>query len=134
MFTGYLKIALRNVLRNKTHGFLNIAGLAIGIACAALIFLWAEDEMNYNHYFPNRNNLYIVKDKQTYDGNTFVFDATPGPLAQAIKAETPGIKTTARAIWGNSLLFSLGDKTINENGHYIDSGFLNMFSVPFITG
>lgn len=134
MFTGYLKIALRNVLRNKTHGFLNIAGLAIGIACAALIFLWVEDEMNYNHYFPNRNNLYIVKDKQTYDGNTFVFDATPGPLARAIKAETPGIKTTARTTWGNSLLFSLGDKTINENGRYVDSGFLNMFSVPFIKG
>jgi len=134
MFTNYLKIAFRTILRNKTYSFLNILGLSVGIACAALIFLWVENEMNYNHYFPNRNNLYIVKDKQTYDGNTFVFDATAGPLAQAVKAEIPGIKTTARTTWGNSLLFSLGDKTINENGLYVDSGFLTMFSVPFIKG
>ncbi len=134
MLKNYFIITFRNIFRNKTFSFLNIFGLAVGIACASLIFLWVEDELNYNHYFPNRNNLYIVKDKQTYDGKTFVFDATPGPLAQAIKAETPGIKTTARISWANPLLFSLGDKTINENGLYVDSGFLTMFSVPFTKG
>lgn len=108
--------------------------MAVGIACAALIFLWVEDELNYNHYFPNRNNLYIVKDKQTYNGNTFVFDATPGPLAQAVKADLPGIKTTARSTWGTDLLFSIGDKTINQQGRYVDSGFLKMFSLQFISG
>lgn len=134
MFINYLKITFRNILRNKTFSFLNIFGLAVGIACAALIFLWVEDELNYNHYFPNRNNLYIVKDKQTYNGNTFVFDATPGPLAQAVKADLPGIKTTARSTWGTDLLFSIGDKTINQQGRYVDSGFLKMFSLQFISG
>jgi predicted permease len=134
MFINYLKITFRNIRRNKTFSFLNIFGLAVGIACAALIFLWVEDELNYDHYFPNRNNLYIVKDKQTYDGNTFVFDATPGPLSQAIKNEIPGIKTTARSTWGNPMLFSLGDKTIYETGRYVDSGFLSLFPLQFIKG
>src|ERR1035437_4914292 len=105
MFSNYLKITFRNILRNKTYNFLNIFGLAVGIMCAALILLWVEDELNYDHFFPNRNNLYIVKDKQTYEGKTSVFDATPGPLAQAIKAEIPGIKTTARSTWGDNVLF-----------------------------
>lgn len=134
MIKNYLKITFRNILRNKTLSFLNIFGLAVGIASAALIFLWVEDELNYNHYFPNRNNLYVVKDKQTYDGNTMVVDATPGLLAQAIKEETPGIKTTARSTRGNQKLFSMADKSIYENGLHVDSGFLTMFSVPFIKG
>jgi predicted permease len=134
MFKNYLKITFRNILRNKTYSLLNVFGLAIGIACAALILLWVEDELSYNHSFPNRNNLYIVKDKQTYEGKTSVFDATPGPLAKAIKAEIPGIKATARLTWGNDMLFSLADKSIFENGRYVDAEFLNMFSIPFLKG
>lgn len=134
MFKNYLKITFRNILRNKTYSILNIFGLAVGIACAALILLWVEDELSYNHFFPNRNNLYIVKDKQTYEGKTSVFDATPGPLAQAIKAEIPGIRTTARSTWGSSLLFTLADKSIYETGRHVDASFIKMFSIPFIKG
>jgi len=134
MFVNYLKITFRNLIRNKTYNFLNIAGLAVGIACAALILLWVEDELSYNHFFPNRESLYIVKDKQTYEGKTFVFDATPGPLAQAMKAEIPGIRAVARSSWDNFVLFSLGDKSIYETGLYVDPPFLKMFSVPFIKG
>ena len=110
MFRNYFKTTLRNLWRNKTYSFLNIFGLAVGIACAALIFLWVENELTWNHYFSNRSNLYNVKDQQTYDGTTFTFDATPGPMAQSMKAEIPGIKNTARCTWGNQLLFSVGDK------------------------
>src|SRR5882672_2414472 len=106
MFYNYFTTTLRNLWKNKTYSFLNIFGLAVGVACAALIFLWVEDELKYNHYFSNRNNLYNVQDQQTYDGTTFTFDATPGPMAQGMKAEIPGIKSTARCTWGNQLLFS----------------------------
>src|SRR6476620_3098849 len=101
MFKNYLKTGLRNLWKNKAYGFLNIGGLALGIACAALIFLWVEDELTYNHYFGNRDQLFKIKDRQTYDGNTFTFDATPGPLAEGIKQEIPGIKNTARTSWVN---------------------------------
>lgn len=134
MFKNYLKTTFRNLWKNKGYSFLNIGGLAIGIACAGLIFLWVENELTWNHYFSNRDNLYNVKDRQTYDGTTFTFDATPGLLAQSMKAEVPGIKNTTRCTWGNQLLFSLGDKSIYDQGNYVDSGFLSMFQLEFIKG
>lgn len=134
MFKTYFKTTFRNLWKNKTYSFLNIFGLAVGIACAALIFLWVEDELTYNHYFSNRDNLYNVKDQQTYDGTTFTFDATPGPMAQGIKAEIPGIKNTARCTWGNQLLFSVGDKNIYDQGNYVDPSFLTMFQLQFVKG
>src|ERR1700733_4660016 len=105
MIRNYIKTMWRSLAKNRTYSFLNIGGLAIGIACAALIFLWVEDELTFNHYFSNRANLYKVKDSQTYDGTTFTFDATPGPFAQGIKTEIPGIKNTARTTFGNTRLF-----------------------------
>lgn len=134
MFKNYLKTTFRNLWKNKGYTFLNIGGLAIGIACAALIFLWVENELTWNHYFSNRDNLYKVKDRQTYDGQTFTFDATPGPLAPGMKAEIPGIKNTTRTTWGNRVLFSLNDKSIYEQGMYVDSSFLSMFKLQFIEG
>lgn len=133
MFKNYFKTSFRNLWKNRTYTFLNIFGLAVGIACAALIFLWVEDELTYDHYFSNRDNLYKVKDRQTYDGTTFTFDATPGPLAQGMKTEIPGIKNTARSSSGN-LLFSLGDKSIYEQGNYVDSNLFSMLKLTFIKG
>jgi predicted permease len=134
MFHNYLKTTFRNLWKNKGFTFLNIFGLGIGIACASLIFLWVEDEMNFNNYFSNKENLYKIKDSQTYDGTTFTFDATPGPLAAGIKTEIPGIENTARSSWGQQSLFSLGDKNIYERGMYVDSSFLKMFQLDFVQG
>jgi len=134
MLKNYIKAAFRNLFKNKGYSFLNIGGLAIGMACAGLIFLWVEDELTFNHYFSNRANLYKIKDRQTYDGTTFTFDATPGPLAEAIKAEVPGLKNTARTTWGNNDLFSVKDKPIYEQGLYVDSSFLTMFQLEFVQG
>ena len=60
MFRNYLKTALRNLWRHKTYSILNIMGLSVGITCAALIFLWVEDEVNYDHQHVKRNTLYYV--------------------------------------------------------------------------
>ena len=134
MLRNYFKTFFRNIWKTRGYSFLNIGGLAIGIACASLIFLWVEDELTYNHYFGNREHLFKVKDSQTYDGNTFVFDATPGPFAAAIRAEIPGIERSARTSWGNKALFSLDDKSIYENGLYADSSFTRMFQLDFVRG
>src|SRR5664279_3582996 len=134
MFKNYFKTTFRNLWKNKGYSLLNIGGLAIGIACAALILLWVEDELTFDHYFSNRENLYKVKDRQTYDGTTYTFDATPGPLAQSIKTEVPGIINTARSTWGDYLLFTLKDKIIYEQGNFVDAPFLSMFQLQFIKG
>lgn len=134
MIKNYFKTTFRNLWKNKGYSFLNIGGLAIGIACAGLIFLWVESELNYNDYFQNQENLYSVKDQQTYDGVTFTFDATPGLMAKGIRSEIPGIKNAARCTWGDQLLFSIGDKAIYDQGHYVDSPLLKMFELKFVHG
>ncbi|ULT27362.1 ABC transporter permease [Sphingobacterium sp. E70] len=82
MIKNFIKTAFRNLWKTKGYSFLNIFGLAIGIAAASLIFLWVENQLSYNDNFPNKKDIYIVKSKQTYDGATFVFESTPAPSAK----------------------------------------------------
>jgi putative ABC transport system permease protein len=134
MIKNYLKIAIRNLWRNRTFSILNIAGLAIGIACAALIFLWVEDELTFNNYFTNKDQLYQVMGNQTYDGKTHTFASLPGKLSNAIKAEVPGIKNAARTTWGERFLFTYQEKSMYGDGLYVDAEFLQMMSFEFVHG
>src|ERR1022692_4053368 len=129
-----IKTTLRSLLKNRSYSFLNIAGLAIGITCASLIFLWVQDEMTYNHNFKKRDNLYKIYENQTYEGKISTFFATPGLMAKAIKAEIPGIKNAARMSNDGTQLFSLGNKTISENGNYADPEIFSMLNLPFVSG
>ena len=134
MIKNYLKTALRNLWKNKTYSFLNVFGLAVGIACAGLIFLWVENELNYDTHNCKHDQLYQVLENQAYNGTTYTFDATPGLLAQGIKEEIPGIRNTCRFTWDQYTLFSLGDKTIYERGYYADSSAFSMFTLEFVQG
>jgi predicted permease len=134
MFKNHLKTALRNLYKNKTYSFLNIFGLAVGITCAALIFLWVEDEVNYNHNNEKYLRLYQVIENQTYNSKTYTFGATPGPLAQGLRAEFPEVKNAFRLSWDNYTLFNLGEKSIYERGFYADSSIFGMLTMRFIQG
>ncbi len=134
MFKNYLKSYLRNLWKNRTYTFLNIAGLAVGITCSTLIFLWIEDEFKWDHQFAKKKYLYQVEDNQTYDGTTYTFSATPGPLAASLKTDIPGIAATSHLTWTNKTLFSLNDKPLYEDGNFCDPSFLSMFNLRFTEG
>jgi putative ABC transport system permease protein len=134
MIKNYLLFTFRNLWKNKGYSFLNIFGLAIGIACAGLIFLWMEDEFNYDSTYAKKDLLYKVRTNQTYAGKKRTFDSTPGGLAPAMKAEIPGVVNACRFGWGGSPLFSLGNKSINESGVDADSTVFSMFTFQFIQG
>src|SRR5258708_26479923 len=135
MIKNYIKTTLRSLLKNRSYSFLNIAGLAIGIACASLIFLWVQDEMTFNHNYVKRDVLYKVYENQTYNGKTSTFFGTPGPMSKAMKVEIPGIKNTARMTGdGDNQLFALGDKAITEKGNYADPEIFSMLQLPFLEG
>jgi putative ABC transport system permease protein len=134
MLKNYFKTAFRNLWKNKTYSFLNIFGLAVGIACAGLIFLWVEDELSYDVHNEKKDQLYQVFENQAYEGKTYTFSATPGVMAPAMKQELPGIKNTCRLTWQQYTLFSLGEKAIYERGYHADSSFLSMFTVSFVKG
>ena len=135
MIQNYFKTAWRNLLRNKTYGLLNIFGLAIGIACAGLIFLWVEDEMTFNDVNIKKSRLYRIEVNMNYGGKLFTMASTPRPLSAALKNEIPGVVNTARTSDENQrALFSLGDKAVYASGRYADASFLNMFTLHFVQG
>jgi predicted permease len=134
MISYFFRTTLRNLWRNKAHSALNIFGLAIGIACAGLIFLWMEDEVNYDQHQAKKDRLYRVLEHQTYDGKTRTFWATPGLLAEAVRAEIPGVTEACRVSGSRATLFSLGDKAIYEAGGYADPSIFNMFTWEFVQG
>jgi len=134
MIKNYIKTTLRSLLKNKGYSFLNIAGLAIGITCASLIFLWVQDEVTFDHNFEKRDYLYRVMENQHTNGALFTQNSTPEPLANGMKTEMPGIKNVMRTSWNMNELFVLGDKSINEDGVYADSSVFSMLKLPFVYG
>ena len=78
MLKNYILTTFRSLRKKPTYSFLNIAGLAMGIACAALIFLWVEDELTWDHQVPNRNNIYWVRVNMPFNGLITSFDGVPG--------------------------------------------------------
>lgn len=132
MIPNFIKLTFRNLWKNRSYSFLNIFGLAIGIACAGLIFLWVEDELSYDQ-FPRKDLVYYIRENQTNDGKVRTFGSTPVPLAPAIMKEIPGVAEACR-VKGRKFLFSLNDKGIYEQGAYTDPSFVRMFGLPFVEG
>ena len=77
MFSNYFKTIIRSLSKNKGYSFLNIFGLAIGIACAGLIFLWVEDELNFDSNNLKKDRLFIVKTNNKVDDGVFTHSSTP---------------------------------------------------------
>ena len=135
MIRNYIKTAIRSLTKNKAYSFLNIFGLSIGIACAALIFLWVEDELNFDNVYAKKDNLYEVRENQKYDTYVFTESSTPGLMGPAMKAEIPGVANTCRTNEGTtSLLFAKGDRSVFANGKYVEPSFFSMFSTSFVQG
>src|SRR4051812_11616840 len=135
MLTNYFKTSIRNIWKNKTNSFLNIFGLAIGIACAGLIFLWVEDEVSFDKFNTKKDRLFFVRINQKYDTYTATFGSSPGVMAPALKADIPGIANACRVTEDQtSLLFRIGDKAIYAAGKYAEPALFSMFTLPFVEG
>jgi len=130
-----LKTMLRGLLKNKAYGFLNISGLAIGIACACLIFLWIGDEISYDHVNTKQDLLYAVKVNASYAGNSFTMGSTPRLMASSMKKEIPGVVNAARiSDEDQNFLFNIGNKALYAAGRYTDPALFSMFTFSFVQG
>ncbi|MEC5144304.1 ABC transporter permease [Chitinophaga sp. 212800010-3] len=135
MFKNYLKIALRNLWKNKTYSFLNIFGLAVGLVCAGVIFLWVEDEVTFDHIHQKKDRIYQVMEHWNYDGSIRTFSSCPAPMAEAMKRELPGIRQTCRTTEGPiNAMFGTGEKATYANGMYADPSLFGIFTLPFVEG
>lgn len=133
MFRNYFKTAWKNLTRNKVYSFINVAGLSVGIACSILIFLWIEYNTTFNDSVTEINNIYNVKNNQTYGKDFYTFSATPALAKDALQTEFPGVVQASRHETENAVV-SVDDKNIMQSGAYVDPAFVKMFNFSFISG
>jgi putative ABC transport system permease protein len=134
MIKNYFKIAWRNFTKSKVYSFINIAGLAAGMAVAMIIGLWIYDEVSTNKHFKNYDTLYQVMMHQTFDGKRGSQTALPYPLGEELKAKYPDFKGVAMCDWGQNRSLMYGDKKISKYGHYIGEEAIDMFSLQILNG
>ena len=134
MLKNYVVVTFRNLFRNKTYSFINIAGLSTGITCSLLILLWVFDELSFDKFHPKADRLYQVRVNSTFDGKTSSWNSLPLPTYEGLKTDDSNIKNTVVCDWGGDRLLTVGDKRITKRGHYVSEEFLTMFEFPLVKG
>jgi putative ABC transport system permease protein len=136
MFKNYLTIALRVMRRHKAFTFINLAGLAVGMACSVMIGLYVVHESGYDRFHANAPRIFRVYADINDDDGDFVGAWTPPPLAKALLQDFPEVEEAARySAWPREFLITAREKSFLEGGiKFADASFFRMFSYPFIFG
>jgi len=134
MFKNYLKVAWRNLVRNKAHTFINMAGLSVGLACSLLIMLWVQSEVGMDAFHTNHDSIYQVYERQYFDNKVNGQYFTPGMMAAEIKRNVPEVKYASSAIFYEWHTFKTKENVIKMQGGSADADFFKMFSFSIIRG
>jgi putative ABC transport system permease protein len=136
MITILLKSTIRNLLKHKSGGIINILGLSIGMAAAVLIFMWVQNEMNFDNYHPAKNNIYHLAVKKESSNDKFA--GTPLVLADEIKKQVPDIDKACRLIVEYDAYapkLGINNNFFKEkNVAYIDKEWFDVFHYDFVAG
>jgi putative ABC transport system permease protein len=142
MIRNYLKLAWRNLLKDRRFSLLNLLGLSVGLACALLIGLWIADEYGMEKYNPNDDRLYQVMNNNKTSNGLRTGTNTPGVLAKALRDEFPEIQDASEVLpasWFNdpstpSGVVAYRDKKLNATPQFVDSNFFHLFACPVLDG
>jgi putative ABC transport system permease protein len=135
MIKNYLKIAWRNLIRSKAHSFINIIGLSIGMAVAMLIGLWIWDELSFDKYHKNYQNIARVMQRQTISGEVNTLKAMPIPVAYQLRhLYGDNFKYVILSSWTNSHLASFQDKNLSISGNFMEPDAPKMLTLKMIKG
>lgn len=134
MIKNYLKLAIRNLLKNKGFSFINIIGLSVGMASAILILLWIKHEVDYDQFHEKKDRIFEAWNKETFSGKLQCWNTTPKVFARTVERDFPEVEQATRVAWPRQFLFTIGDKSVTMRGNIVDSNFLNMFTFPLIKG
>src|SRR5689334_12136448 len=134
MIKNYFKIALRNLRKNKTFSFINIFGLAVGLACFMLIAVFVYSELSYDKYPEHAKDIYRVTLSVTGNGDEAIYPNVDVAVGQGIKNAFPEVIASTRISPAQDFV-KYGDKQFKEDHiAFADSNFLQMFSIPLIEG
>jgi putative ABC transport system permease protein len=138
MIKNYLKLAWRNLLKDRQFSILNILGLAVGLTCTLLIGLWVADELHMEHYNPNDARLYQVMSYHKVLNSIQTGMYTPGILAKTMKADLPEVENATEVLpaswFGTGGVFVYADKKLKARPQYIDSNYFSIFTCPWLLG
>jgi ABC-type antimicrobial peptide transport system permease subunit len=136
MIQNFFKIAVRNISRHKGFTFINVAGLAIGLAASLLILLWVQDEFSYEKFNHNGANIYRVEEDQFYSGARYHVTVTPVPGGPVWKEKIPEVEDQVRInLWLPRVLFQYKEKVFFESAiAAVDSSLLQVFTFPLSVG
>jgi putative ABC transport system permease protein len=136
MIKNYLKIAFRNLWKNKVYSSINIIGLSIGLAAGILLFLWIQDELSFNKFHPKAENIYRVAAQFNNNGKTDVWPSAPAPIQVFGMKEVPEFENTCKISenYGESI-YQYKDKSIlQKSSAFVDDSFFEMFNFPIVKG
>lgn len=134
MFKNHIKIAWRNLVRNKSFSMLNILGLSIGLTVTGLILLWVNYEVGFDQFHEKKDRIYEVYNQYEVDGEIWTWNSTPKVMASVIKKDFPEVEEVTRYFYENTFLFSQGDTNLKASGTVVDPSFLKVFSFPLVAG
>ncbi len=135
MFKNYLKIALRNLIKYKSFSFINITGLAIGIAACVLILLFVSDELSYDKFHEKYDRIYRVHTSGRLANNEFNMAVSCAPMAGTLMREFPEVESATRIRNYGFPVFRYGDKAFSEEKvFWVDSTFFDVFTAKFLEG
>ena len=127
MFKNYLKITFRNIKKQKGYSFINISGLAIGMTCCILMFLWISDELSYDKFHEKAEDIYRLESVFPTSSIFKKWDATPAQLAPNVMKDFPEIFDAVRMHKKRKVVLRSGDRVFNESGFFYASP--SIFSV-----
>ncbi|GAB4014178.1 ABC transporter permease [Spirosoma migulaei] len=133
MLRNYLTVAFRNLVKNRVYSFINIFGLASGMAVAMLIGLWIYDELSFDRQFKNADRLAKLWQFVKFEEEKASYDVLPIPLAQELRSKYPDFESVGISVTRNVIL-AAGDKKLMKLGNYVEPDFINMLSLPILSG
>jgi len=134
MLKNYIIITWRNIKRNKGFSFINITGLAVGMAACLLILLWVQNELSFNKFHKNMDNIYLTVCERVNHRGDF-FRSTPVPLADPLRNDYPEIEKVVRFQFRSGIMARYEDKVFNDwEGTYADPDVFSVFTFPFLKG
>ena len=135
MIKNYLKISLRTLAKNKAYSFINISGLAMGMAVAVLIGLWIYDELSFDKSFENHDRIAQVWQHQSFNGQIGTQTSLPFPIGDEIRRNYGAdFKHVVMSTWNNWHILAHGDKKFNKSGSYIEPEAPEMLSLHMLRG
>ena len=133
MFKNYLKTAVRYLKNNKSHSFINISGLAVGMAVAILIGLWIFDELSFNKNFTNYDRIGQLWQFVNFTGEKASYSVMPVPLAAELRDKYPDFKQVSLTM-GRTLIMGTGERKLSVAGDYAEADFAKIMSLKMTSG